>query len=646
MALEHINGTPWFNQASFNNSSATDITGWSNSSTFPFIYPANQTLPTVETYNLRFPSVVFGSKVYVLTPAVQVADINSSGVVGEFSDSGLRIPLYDEEPGVGDLTDFRHGGCAFITRNKVYYVGGYDTWQLRDSAGVLVNPTGTNKVYSALIGSEGDLGEFTEETYSLPAARAYGSVVVTTDRVYYFGGLDFNGTITNRPQNAVYWAPIDTEGNLGAWNTSSSALHEGLAYSTCILIGNQVYLVGGMATWFRTTTNRVYTATVDESGVVGSWTEHNTLPGYIAGAAVFSTGNRVFVLGGTDATGFASTATYSATITSSSIGSWSSGSSLGDRRKNASCFLTSSRVYLINGETRNEGFPYVPSSANDRRIWHASFAGGANDYASEVFLPATVSSGSSWAVKAGAPAQTAWSVLNSTFLMSSSAWRVLQLLSFGTGWRAKNELMGAASWGVLAGTESAATSWRVWAGATAQSSWRVLADLQVVAEWAISGQSVASTSWRVMGLVVAPTSWAVLDSLQVSTASSWAIKTIIEASPQWAIKTEGQSAASWRVFTKEDVASSFRVMALSGESQTSWAIKNRLLSESLWSVISLDYPGAKHVFFALYRGRELFCAERIRVFQPAKRDTRLTATGRGVRFFAPKRNRNFNNNEV
>lgn len=630
MPITHFNGSPWALQSDFNTSSSTDITGWTSAATgFPNVYPVDVTTSGLEeTFDITFPVVVTKSKVYVLTPEVQVASVDSSGVVGAFSDSSIRIPTYVETPTYPNPPLRRTGGTAFVTRDTLYYVGGADTWAVRDQNGALVVPTGTASIYSSTIASDGTIGSFSTESNALPAARAYGSVVVTKNRVYYLGGLNFNGTVTQRPQTSVYYADIDADGNLGSWSTSSNSLYAAIAFAACMRIGDKVYLIGGR-TFFGPPSSNVYVATIDSSGVLGTWSIHNTIPTATMGATAFVTANTVFVIGGTsdDLTYWPSTNLYKASLTGDSIGSWSSGTSLGDRRVNAACFLTSSRVYLLTGKTHNGSYPYIPSSSNDKKIWYASFLGGLNDYSGEIYELLPFEQNSAWAVKAAVYASTSWAVLNGTTLSSVVSWKIKKESPTSTGWAIHKSLTVNTSWQVLEfKTETASTSWNILASLVASVEWRTPCLLVSSTSWKIKKTKSDSTAWitknsfahsvawTIKILKTDQSSWAILSPYQLMATSSWKIRKDITVQNAWSIKSFILDSTGWSVLTDRIDQSSWAIHDQLGDVQTSWAIKDSLVTDASWHVYSLDFPMPIETFFIPQRERSFLVERRDKSF--------------------------------
>ena len=231
------------------------------------------------------------------------------------------------------LPDNLSSSQAIVTKNRVYLLGGN-----------VSNGVSTNIVYTASINSDGTLGSWVTGT-SLPISLHAGQTIVTKNRVYLLGGYS---TTNGGVQSAVYTAPINTDGTLGAWTTDISLLPGPLLSSQAIVTKNRVYLLGGSVT-SNTSTNTVYTAPINADGTLGSWTTSVPLPSPVCLSQAIVTKNRVYLLGGHDGTSAISTI-YTAPInTDGTLGAWTTDISLPNAVHGHQAIVTKNRVYLLGG---------------------------------------------------------------------------------------------------------------------------------------------------------------------------------------------------------------------------------------------------------------------------------------------------------
>jgi len=153
----------------------------------------------------------------------------------------------------------------------VYVIGG----QMLSTDG----PGGTNTIFMASVDpTAGTVGTWTALTSTLPQQLLGVSATVYNGYLYVAGGL----TTGALPSNAVYSAPINTDGTLGAWTTAANALPTATAFGTMFAFGGKLYFINGDPNNSTTPndqdmgTNNVYLASALR-GKVGTWTLNSSL---------------------------------------------------------------------------------------------------------------------------------------------------------------------------------------------------------------------------------------------------------------------------------------------------------------------------------------------------------------------------------
>jgi len=190
---------------------------------------------------------------------------------------------------VGDLPSAIAQEQAVLTTNKLYTLGGVDT----------------SAVYSATVNSDGTLAAWSTAT-SLPVATSAAALVVTSNRVYVAGGI-----ISGNPSAAVHTAFINTDGTLGAWSAAAS-LPVAISNAQVMVSKKRVYIFGGKVGGVAS--SAVYTAPINADGTLGAWTTQSSLPATIYDSQAIVTANKVHLLGGVVSNAYSSV-TYKATIT-------------------------------------------------------------------------------------------------------------------------------------------------------------------------------------------------------------------------------------------------------------------------------------------------------------------------------------------
>lgn len=153
---------------------------------------------------------------------------------------------------------------VLISTNKVYILGG------------LLNPTYT---YYATINDDGTLSSWTRGT-NLSVGNRLHTSFITKSYAYSLGSVS---------STVIQVAPINEDGTLGTWSTSSKVLAEASWLSSCIVIGNYVYLIG--------TGTKLQRTMINSDGTIGDWEIVTTLPIDCEGGTLVSLENKLYIFG-------------------------------------------------------------------------------------------------------------------------------------------------------------------------------------------------------------------------------------------------------------------------------------------------------------------------------------------------------------
>jgi hypothetical protein len=153
----------------------------------------------------------------------------------------------------------------------------------------------------ATIAADGTLGNFAAATSGAASVARHGAAVaIARDHVFVLGGN--NGT---SELGSVEHSGIATHGQLGAFSTlASEPLPAGRAYGANVVIGDHLYLVGGIDLSTLTSRLDVAVATVQADGSLGPFSLANgvTLNSARIGSSLAVIGDFLFVIGGQDPT--------------------------------------------------------------------------------------------------------------------------------------------------------------------------------------------------------------------------------------------------------------------------------------------------------------------------------------------------------
>ena len=86
---------------------------------------------------------------------------------------------------------------------------------------------------------------------------------------------ELGGGNSSIDQSTVYYAPLNSNGSVGAW-TSTTALPQALQSATSVVYNGYIYELGGNNSGPYQST--VYYAPLNSNGSVGTWTSTTALP--------------------------------------------------------------------------------------------------------------------------------------------------------------------------------------------------------------------------------------------------------------------------------------------------------------------------------------------------------------------------------
>ena len=181
------------------------------------------------------------------------------------------------------LPDRLQHHAAMVWNGRIYVIGGWNGYHRK------------NTIYIADINTtDGSIGGWRVNPTSLPRGYEQMGVVVHDDvkRVYLTGGW-------RPPLDIVYSAPInEVDGNIGPVR-SEPQLPKALASVRTVLIGDDIYVVGGrIGLGDEIAEKMVYKATIEEDGTLGDWTELQSIPEGRAEHSLVTLHGRIYVIGG------------------------------------------------------------------------------------------------------------------------------------------------------------------------------------------------------------------------------------------------------------------------------------------------------------------------------------------------------------
>ena len=193
----------------------------------------------------------------------------------------------------------------------------------------------------------GSVGSWTTETNQLATNRDFTTGIAYNGFLYSIGGYDQElGT----QKNDVAYAPINTDGSLGAWTISPNTFTSPRFYQTGTIYNGYMYVTGGRDI-AGARFNDVQYAKVNGDGSIGSWNTTTSYTDNRTGANCFARNGYLYVLGGYDGSAYLNTVIYSPIHADGSVGNWTSTSSFAGGRTNAMAATSGDYAYIMGGAT-------------------------------------------------------------------------------------------------------------------------------------------------------------------------------------------------------------------------------------------------------------------------------------------------------
>jgi hypothetical protein len=207
----------------------------------------------------------------------------------------------------------------------------------------------------APIDVNGAIGTWTSTTAGLPNVRAWGRLEVAGGTLYYIGGQ--SSTATDRRTEIYYGTPA--AGNVTTWNTATNPLPSGRTKFAATVWNNRIYVVGGEGTGTGCTAsnvcNTVYMSPQLNAGgnITSAWSTASTSFNVArSGLTAVAYANNMYIFGGYDGANYLSDSQYSQLNASTGLaGTWTYSASLPGPLSQADGFAANGYVYLIGGRS-------------------------------------------------------------------------------------------------------------------------------------------------------------------------------------------------------------------------------------------------------------------------------------------------------
>jgi hypothetical protein len=249
-----------------------------------------------------------------------VAPVLSNGTIGTWATTTpLPGPRRTVRPAFANGYVYVAGGNdGFGFRNEVYYArananGTLDAWNTTTPlpvnstshstlayngylyvVGGNTGPTCVNTVRYAPINANGTIGAWsTTSTLPTPRCGNVETVTVAGGRMYAIGG--YNNVDTS---NEVAYATVNANGSLGAWTVNANRITTAREYHAVEAMNGYLYVIGGQPMLSGPATASVEVARINADGSVGPFAATTSLPGGRGELMTEQVGSNIYVIGG------------------------------------------------------------------------------------------------------------------------------------------------------------------------------------------------------------------------------------------------------------------------------------------------------------------------------------------------------------
>lgn len=193
-----------------------------------------------------------------------------------------------------------------------------------------------------------------QETSRLPLRLSQAASIISNDKIYFLGGTTASNSNNIFYSDKVYMAIINSDGSLGAWS-ETTPLPQAMYGLHVIETGGKIVAMGGRGE-AGNGLNNVYEAIINPDGTLQAWTENDPLPDSIYRGSVVKTDSQVFILGGYVGDVISSAVHYAPILSTGNIGNWSqSEHDLPQEICCASAVIANNHVYITGGHN-NTGY--------------------------------------------------------------------------------------------------------------------------------------------------------------------------------------------------------------------------------------------------------------------------------------------------
>jgi hypothetical protein len=226
------------------------------------------------------------------------------------------------------------------------------------------DPWATNVVYYAPINTNGSLGAWTTTTFMTNVilnGRSYFETVVYNNYIYVIGGLDQDSLGYSAYSDVIY-APFNSNGTLGSWSSTTGA---GIRYRGAAVASNgYIYLIGGSGDGSTSGSPdaTVRSAAINSDGTLGSWQAIASLQTPRVDFDAVAYNGTIYAVAGYSST-VLSDIESATVLPGGTLGSWIGAGTLSSPYNKLSATVVRGNLYVVGGSnniTRYQTIEYGP----------------------------------------------------------------------------------------------------------------------------------------------------------------------------------------------------------------------------------------------------------------------------------------------
>lgn len=209
----------------------------------------------------------------------------------------------------------------------------------------VTNPDGQSATledaFTVLLSNDGSL-DLWQEMAPMTTPRAYLTAIAVQGFLYALGGYNYSGYLSS-----VERAAINSDGSLSAWEAVASMTTPRWRPGA-VVVGNYIYVLGGSSTGGGPL-DSVERAQVNPDGSLGPWQAMTSMTTQRHEPAAVAAGGYIYVLGGSNSSGFLNSVERAKVNHDGSLGSWQMASSMITARRGLAAVSVGGYVYALGG---------------------------------------------------------------------------------------------------------------------------------------------------------------------------------------------------------------------------------------------------------------------------------------------------------